>query len=196
MRILKSKRAQEGGTNLYVIAMIVAIVLLVLVIFAFMQNWAGIRDKWNQFTGSSNVDDIKSACTIACQTGRAEDYNAVRPITYADGFKTTVTCKQLESPIMACLDNDQKVIPTATADSCAGKGNWVETPVCYYRVGNKIAESTITEAMCVGDFILKTGGVCVVEGVVSPQISKASCTGLGSWTQKEPTLLTETCTTI
>ncbi len=134
MRKINKKGAEMAIGTLVII--VLAILVLVLIAFGFGTGWANLWGKMKEFFGGGvNIDSIKSACLVACQTQQTQDYCcAPRSITYLDasGAKQTktstntqiVTCNS-EKAILLKVDCDltcsADACPVVVTDKCAGK---------------------------------------------------------------------------
>jgi len=121
-----------------IIIIILALVVLVFLIFGFTQGWGNLRDKlFNWGGGQSNVQTIVQACSIACSTQSAYDYNTLtREVKFsATDSVTGVTCDDLQKGF--CIkDKAKAVAPNQTACEDVAfnvNGTWksaVISPVC------------------------------------------------------------------
>jgi len=109
MRKINKKGAEMAIGTLVVI--VLAILVLVLIAFGFGTGWANLWGKMKEFFGGSvNVDSVKAACLVACQTNQMQDYCcAKRDITYLDasGAKKTeakTTCNAQKEGLLKPLD--------------------------------------------------------------------------------------------
>lgn len=68
MRRLDIGKRGQNLTLGTLILIILGIAVLVFLIFGFSVGWNNMFDRITQFGGSSNVDTIKQACSIACST--------------------------------------------------------------------------------------------------------------------------------
>ena len=65
----KHKKAQEMSTNT-IILIILGLIVLVILILGFTMGW----DKFVPFLSTNNVDNIKTACALACSTDNQYDF--------------------------------------------------------------------------------------------------------------------------
>jgi hypothetical protein len=100
---MKNKKAQEMSTGAIAL-IILAVIVLVVLVLGFSMGW----DKIIPWLKSSNLDSIKSGCSIACTTGNQYDFCGY-PRTVKDGVnpKFEANCSQLatthpEYGIVAC----------------------------------------------------------------------------------------------
>lgn len=66
---MKDKRGQGLSTNA-IILIILGVVVLVVLIVGFTVGW----NKLLPFVATNNVENIKTACTLACATGNVYDF--------------------------------------------------------------------------------------------------------------------------
>ena len=121
-----NKRGQGLSTNAIILIVLGVVVLAVLVI-GFTMGW----DKIAPWISTSNVDTIKTQCSVACATGSTYDYCTLER-TLKDGKnKITGTCEdfakltygiedcsaELCSPPKTCLElGGTWVAPTQSAE--------------------------------------------------------------------------------
>jgi hypothetical protein len=126
-------------------------------------------------------------------------------LTFPDGYKTKLTCRQLEGSVGACEDASGKVIAGVTSKpDCEGvSGVWNNGEQCY----NVGTDGIITDKNGFTADICKSkplayryfvAGVCLVNAkVVETADTKAKCEGQGRWAQiYEPAQITTPCTTV
>jgi hypothetical protein len=65
----KNRRGQGLSTNAIVL-IILAVVVLIVLILGFTMGW----DRLAPWLSSNNVDDVVTACNVACSTGATYDY--------------------------------------------------------------------------------------------------------------------------
>jgi hypothetical protein len=90
----KNKKAQEMSTNT-IILIILGLIVLVILILGFTMGW----DKFVPFLSTNNVDNIKTACALACSTDNTYDF-CTTPREVKDGVndKFPTTCGVLSDP--------------------------------------------------------------------------------------------------
>lgn len=88
---MKNKKAQEMSTGAIAL-IILAVIVLVVLVLGFSMGW----DKIIPWLKSSNLDSIKSGCSIACTTGNTYDFCSYQR-TVKDGTnpKFDANCNQL-----------------------------------------------------------------------------------------------------
>ena len=74
-RIVGDKKAQQITLST-LIMIVLGVVVLALLIYGFNVGWGNIFDNVNQYTGSSNVDTVRSACALACSQGETGGQSA------------------------------------------------------------------------------------------------------------------------
>lgn len=171
----KSRKAQEMSVATIII-IIIAIVVLVFLIVAFTRGGGSLMDNIrNFFGGSSNVDTIKNACTAACATNQAYEYNKVpRDVRFDKDTKVTgVTCRDLESAKVGGCYNNATLIVDVSQDNC--KGVWS------------------TETTGVDGTIVPSG--CTVNGVAQTGLDSAQCNAI-KWVPGYSKVLDSPCTNI
>lgn len=87
-----NKRGQGLSTNAIVL-IILAVIVLVILILGFTMGW----DKILPFIKTNNVENIKTACALACTTENTYDFCSAPRILKADdlptgGKKVTESC--------------------------------------------------------------------------------------------------------
>ncbi len=211
MRILKDKKGQPQWETIIWIVAILILIFSVLI----LTNTFSLKDIiFGAAGGKATIDREVSNCKIDCLSQATNNYNLqVRDITFADGFKTKATCRQLESPISACMDASGKVIAgVASQSDCEGvtdsaglNGAWNEGEKCYQiGMNNALAplkfSQSFTVAMCLNNpktYVYLKEGVCLVN--LKPILTadtKVKCEGQGTWSSKEPAQIKEVCTTV
>ena len=83
---------KRGDTNWVLVSLILAIAVGAILIIGFTIGW----DKFNPFLTRTNVDNVKTACSLACSTGNQFDFCSVERNVRdgtTDAFKAT--CNKL-----------------------------------------------------------------------------------------------------
>ena len=89
------KKAQNMSLTTILI-MVLGVVVVVLLIWGFSVGWGNFWDTVNPFASKSNIDNIKSACALACSAGGASDYcSLVRDVKMPDDSKLKGSCATL-----------------------------------------------------------------------------------------------------
>ncbi len=79
----RNRRGQELSTNT-IIMVILGIIVLVILVLGFTIGW----DRFLPFIRSNNIDQVKSACSIACSTNNQYDYCSLSRTLKADDLPT------------------------------------------------------------------------------------------------------------
>lgn len=95
---------QKRGQNLTIgtiILIVLGIAVLVFLIFGFATGWTNLWSKITAFGGGvANVDTIKQACVLACNSGQINAYcTQKRTVNFGDDKKITGSCENLESDL-------------------------------------------------------------------------------------------------
>lgn len=157
LRKIRGKKAQEGGISPFTIGLVLLVVLLVLVMFAFTGNWFGLQDRWNQYTGGkSNIDSVRGGCSTACaqgELGRQSYSGDKRTVKLDGGFSVQKTCLELETFSGFCVVG-KKIISIDNKGDCEAVKTWtaavLATPAtpATCKSGEKPLASITTEADC------------------------------------------------
>lgn len=67
----KQKKAQSSTVGV-IIAVVLGVILIVFLIWGFATNWSMFTDTYRAYTGRSNIDVIRNACSIACDADMKE----------------------------------------------------------------------------------------------------------------------------
>ena len=89
---MENKRGQGLSTNA-IILIILGIIVLVILILGFTIGW----NRFLPFISSNNVENIKTACSIACSTNSIYDFCSQERVLKAGGEEVTATCFLLAS---------------------------------------------------------------------------------------------------
>jgi len=75
-----------------IIAIVLAVVILVFLIYGFSTGWGNFWSRVNIFSGGkANVNDIAQACSMACQSQYTYGFcNMTREVTKEDGSKVVL----------------------------------------------------------------------------------------------------------
>lgn len=85
------KKGQGLSTNA-IILIILGVIVLVILILGFTIGW----DRFLPFVKSNNVENIKTACSLACSTGNQFDFcSTQREVKDGINDKFTSTCNEL-----------------------------------------------------------------------------------------------------
>ena len=92
---LLNKRGQEMTLGT-IIAIVLGLVVLIFLIYGFSTGWSNFWERITGYSGGSNVDTIRSACTLACSSQRQYDYcEEDRNVKYSNGSWEKGSCAAL-----------------------------------------------------------------------------------------------------
>ncbi|MFH1325416.1 MAG: hypothetical protein ABIH49_01440 [archaeon] len=117
-----NKRAQELSVNT-IILIILAVVVLVILVLGFTIGW----NRFVPFISKTNVDQVISACDIACSLNNQYDYCSIpRELKAQDVTLRDVTCnflskQQTQYLVKTCPSIDCATIVFDEADCAEGK---------------------------------------------------------------------------
>lgn len=187
--LVNNKRAQLSPLEM-VAAVIIVVFILVIILYAVNSAFRSYVNNIFSVSGKANIDTVKQNCENSCNIyGKdSEDYkNSSRDLVFADGFKVSLTCKQLESPISACKSGTWLV--GISKEACEGTGQFTKN-ICYDKASNVLVgtSGTYTDA---ADCIAKNDKskaltfsteICVNNGKVIPGLTSSDCvSGKGKW---------------
>jgi hypothetical protein len=104
LRKIKSKRGQELTLGT-IILIILGVAVLVFLIWGFSSGWSNLWTKISSyFGGGTNVETVRNACTLACDSKSDYEYCKVgRQLRYNDinqkMIKETKTCNQIAGDV-------------------------------------------------------------------------------------------------
>lgn len=98
---MKSLLKSKGGAEMTIgtiIIIILALIVLVFLVFGFSTGWSNLWDKITNLGSNNNVETIKQACQVACETNAKYDFQQAKRTLKIDGEKIEgVTCEMLKS---------------------------------------------------------------------------------------------------
>ena len=187
--LVYQKRGQLSPLEM-VAAVIIVVFILVIILYAVNSGFRSYVNNIFSVSGKANIDNVKQNCENSCNIyGKdSEDYkNSPRDLVFADGFKTSLTCKELESPIYACKSGTW--LANVDELSCNGAGN--SQVACYYSSNKSLVTNNPNKDNClkVSGALFSNTEVCVKDNQVL-DISLDKCTsGRGSWEAYREALL-------
>ena len=141
----------QGLSLTTIILIVLGLAVLVFLIFGFSKGWGSLWDTITQAGGgSSNVDDVKRGCELACSTQSEDAYcREVRRVNYGNKEWESGSCKIFETqgkpaiklagcPAVSCADvklpdfKESKKPTTTTTAKCGDltpAGSWVADDV-------------------------------------------------------------------
>lgn len=99
-----NKKGQELTLGT-IILIVLGVLVLIFLIYGFSSGWSNLWKKIAGVEGKTNVDDIRSACELACSRGEASKYSYCqenRSVILSDNYKGTWNCKSLETQQVFC----------------------------------------------------------------------------------------------
>ncbi len=110
--VIDNKKAQSMSLTTILI-MVLGVVVVVLLIWGFSSGWGSFWDTINPFTSGPNIDNIKSACNLACASGSVSKFCTLsRDVTLGNEKEVKGSCATLNSVGIAscssieCKDDD------------------------------------------------------------------------------------------
>ena len=94
---------KKGQTNTVgvTIAIILGIALIVFLIWGFSTNWSMFSSTSSAYAGKTNIDTVKQACQLQCNSGRTAEFcDANKDLIKADGSKISqYSCGELAAEL-------------------------------------------------------------------------------------------------
>lgn len=115
---MNSKRGQGLSTNA-IILIILGVIVLAILILGFTLGW----NRFLPFIKSNNVNNIQTACSLACSTGNQYDFCTTnRTVNDGTNPQFIATCNQLSNPNSALYKQNSFIasykIGTCPSISC------------------------------------------------------------------------------
>lgn len=84
-----------------IVIIVLAVAVLVFLIFGFSTGWTNLWSKITAFTGGgANVDTVKQACVLACNTQNKYDFcELTRTVKFGDKKTATGTCNNFTKQV-------------------------------------------------------------------------------------------------
>jgi hypothetical protein len=106
MRKLGGDKRGQNMTLGTIILIVLGIAVLVFLIFGFSTGWSNLWSKITAFGGgSANVDTIKQACILACNTDATTRFcQEAQTVKFTDGSKIRGSCENLKGELGISCD--------------------------------------------------------------------------------------------
>ena len=90
--MIMNKKGQNS-TIAVTIAIVLGIALIVFLIWGFSSNWSMFSSTAEAYTGQTNIDTVKQACSVQCSNDQKTEFCTVKKtVIDAKGKTTQETC--------------------------------------------------------------------------------------------------------